>query len=212
MNPQVILQGKVGVAGLRSDPLKAEPIFRAACASAQPQNWYALHTRARSEKVVDRLLGDQGFRTFLPLTVKRSRVSFWRFRDAQLPLFPGYTFARFAACPENFRAVRSTNGVVEIVGRACEPVSIPEEEIESIHAVLAHNISCAPLAGLEVGQPVVIASGPLRGIKGEIVRHKNRKIFVVRVAMIQRCVEVGVNPCDLQALTVSNSTAHDARN
>ncbi len=211
MNPQVISHVATN-ADFRSDHLKAEPGPGAACAPARPQKWYALHTRARSEKVVDRLLSDQGFRTFLPLVVKRSRISFRRFREAQLPLFPGYTFARFAACPENFRAVRNTNGVVEIVGRACQPVSIPDEEIESIHTLLANHVSCAPLAGFEVGQPVVITSGPLRGIKGEILRRNNRKVFVIKVAMIQRCVEVGLSGHDLEAVTASNRGAIDALN
>src|SRR5919108_754675 len=139
------------VAGFRSDHLNNRPM---ALVDVIPSlHWYALHTRSRHEKAVDRLLRTSGFRTFLPLTLKRSRVSLRRMREAELPLFPGYTFAQFAPSQENLRVVRASAGVVTIVGSSSGPVSIPDAEIDAIRKVMETDLACFPAEGLSVGQP-----------------------------------------------------------
>jgi transcription antitermination factor NusG len=56
--------------------------------------WYVIATRSRHEKVVDAQLRGRNVETFLPLAERWTR---WKDRRAkvQIPLFPGYCFARF---------------------------------------------------------------------------------------------------------------------
>lgn len=170
-------------------------------------HWYALHTRARHEKVVNGLLRSRGFRTFLPLARKRSAVSLRRMREAELPLFPGYTFVQLAPSQENFRLVRASVGVVGIVGSSSGPLSIPDVEIEAIEKVLASELASCGGDGLAVGQHVLVTSGPLRGVGGEIVRRKRQQIFVVKIRLIQRSLEVELSPGDLQSVVPVNRFA-----
>jgi len=162
--------------------------------------WYALHTRSRHEKVVDGVLRDRGFRTFLPLTLKRSLLSLRRMREAELPLFPGYTFVQFAPSQENIRLVRASVGVAGLVGSSSGPVSIPDAEIEAIEKVLATDLASFPGDGLSLGQRVVVTSGPLRGVCGEIVRRRRQRRFLVKIRLIQRSLEVELSPSDLESV------------
>ncbi len=165
-----------------------------------PQHWYALHTRSRHEKVVDSLLREKGYETFLPLAIKRSLVTLRRFREAQLPLFTGYTFARFPASYENLHDVRATTGVAGIVGGRSGPVFIPHGEIKSIQTLLAQKVSCSLGSSFQVGQRVIVTSGPLKGVRGEMLRRKNRRLFVVNIRLIQRSLEVDLDLDDLEAV------------
>lgn len=160
--------------------------------------WFAVHVCSRREKVVDRLLSDKGFETFLPLTVKRSRASARRFREAHIPLFPGYLFSRFHPSSEDFYRVRATTGVVGIVQARTTPVPVPDAEIESIRTLLELNIECKLSPAFLSGQRVMIKDGPLRGLQGEILRRKNRRLFVIKIALIRRMLEVDLDPLDLE--------------
>jgi len=188
---------------LRSDLLNSRPFgageHRSVCQPPRSLRWYALHTRSRYEKVVDRLLCEKGFEAFLPLTIKRSPLTFRRFREAQLPLFPGYTFARFPVCSEDFHRARATTGVAGIVGSRSGPVFIPDTDIESIQTLVAQKVSCSLGSSFAEGQRVMITCGPLKGVRGELLRRKNQHLFVVKVRLIQRLLEVDLNPRDLEA-------------
>ena len=58
--------------------------------------WYAVHTRARHEKMVAERLREQGMESFLPLVKQTHRWSD-RQKTVELPLFSCYVFARMAA-------------------------------------------------------------------------------------------------------------------
>ena len=57
----------------------------------QSENWYAVYTKSRHEKVVETVLKSRGVKTFLPL---REILSQWKDRKKliNIPLFPGRTF------------------------------------------------------------------------------------------------------------------------
>jgi transcription antitermination factor NusG len=57
--------------------------------------WYALHTRARHEKAIERRLRDQGIDTFVPTTMEVHRWSD-RKKKVEVPLFSCYVFIRSA--------------------------------------------------------------------------------------------------------------------
>ena len=84
--------------------------------------WYAVRTRSRHEKVVRDQLAAKAVEPFLPLWTRRSR---WKDRYKQIatPLFPGYCFARFQ--PIQKLQVLKTPGVVAIIGTngVIEPVA-----------------------------------------------------------------------------------------
>ncbi len=62
-------------------------------AVAGDTHWYAVHTRARHEKMVAERLLEQGVSTYLPLMRETHRWSD-RKKVVELPLFSCYVFAR----------------------------------------------------------------------------------------------------------------------
>jgi len=171
-------------------------------AAERPKPWYALYTCSRYEKVVDQMLEKRGFETYLPLTTRRTRVSLRRFREATIPLFPGYVFCRFSAWTEDFYRVREIRGVVHVVSGDAGPVSLPDDEIESIRKLQEHGIPCIESRSFAMGQRVVVTDGPLKGLRGEVIRQKHRDLFVVKVQLIKRMLEVAFDPVDLQIALV----------
>jgi hypothetical protein len=63
-------------------------------AAAEDQNWYALHTRPRHEKLVVQRLVERGVETFLPIVTEVHRWSD-RKKSVQLPMFNCHVFAKF---------------------------------------------------------------------------------------------------------------------
>ena len=79
------------------------PRLAAVADDANGEQWFALQTRARHEKVVAQQLCEKAVTNFLPLV---KRVHRWsdRRKTVELPLFSGYVFAKIA--PRNDERVR----------------------------------------------------------------------------------------------------------
>ena len=97
--------------------------------------WYALHTRARHEKTVERRLRDQGMETFVPTTVEVHRWSD-RKKKVEVPLFSCYVFIRCALSAEDRTHVYQVESVHGFVGVRGASLPIPDGQIEGIRKVL----------------------------------------------------------------------------
>ncbi len=97
----------------------------------EPRNWYAVHTRARHEKLVAYRFQESGIETFLPLVNEVHRWSD-RKKIVQSPLFSCYVFARI--CPTNVDRMRllKAEGVLALVGKRGEGTPIADDQIESV--------------------------------------------------------------------------------
>src|ERR1700726_677092 len=73
----------------RATSLEPDPEF-----GKGPYPWFALQVRSRHEKNIATLMHGKGYEPFLPLYKGRRRWSD-RFKEMELPLFPGYLFCRF---------------------------------------------------------------------------------------------------------------------
>jgi len=156
--------------------------------------WYALRTRSRHEKLVRDRLSSQGIESLLPTVTKLSQ---WKDRRKEIvvPLFPGYCFARFA-WPDRLM-VQQTSGVVEIVGYRDRPEPIPDEEIEAIKRLMATSLRYDATPYLREGMVVEVVRGPLRGVRGVLVRKGTRHRLVIAVHLIQRAASVEIYDSDV---------------
>ena len=164
-------------------------------AGVEPR-WYAVRTRSRHEKQVRAQLADRpGIDVFLPLWERRSR---WkdRIKRIQVPLFPGYCFARFAR-PERLRVLRAV-GVVGLVGVGGEPEPIPEGEIEAIRTLAASRLSYEPFPFLTEGMTVEVVRGPLMGVRGRLLRRDRECRVVLSVTLIRQSVSVEIDAVDVR--------------
>ncbi len=156
--------------------------------------WYALRTRSRHEKLVRDRLASQGIEEFLPTITKLSQ---WKDRRKEIivPLFSGYCFARFAW--RDRLAVQKTSGVVEIVGGGDRPEPIPDEEIEAIRQLMTSTLRYDHSPYLREGMLVEVAKGPLKGVRGLLVRKGKHHRLVLAVHLIQQAVAVEIFDSDV---------------
>jgi len=151
------------------------------------QRWYALTARHQHEKPVAAALEMRNLATFLPLYVSRRRWSD-RTRTLELPLFPGYIFCSLNAHEKSLAL--STPGVTGIVGFGGRPEPVPGFEIDNLMTIASSGLPVEPCALLKAGDEVTIDDGPLRGLRGKLLRDANRHQLVVGVQLLQRAIAV----------------------
>lgn len=154
-------------------------------------NWYAIRTRSRHEKVVEKQLNGQGIEVFCPTI---SQIHNWsdRRKLVESPLFPGYAFVRIVHSPEERVRVLRTHGVVDMVGHQGHAISIPREQIEAVRAVVAGNVQFTKHAFLKVGQRVRVRGGSLDGVEGILIAQNGARNLVISVEPIERSISIRI--------------------
>jgi transcription termination/antitermination protein NusG len=158
---------------------------------AGAESWYALHTRARHEKVVAQRLADWGVTTFLPMVTEVRRWSD-RKKSVELPLFGCYMFARFAPSRADRLRVLRIDGVLRLVGARGEGSPIPDEQVDAVRKLVESELPWSSHPFLKIGQRVRICSGALDGMEGILVSRNGDNTLVISVDAIQRSLAVRV--------------------
>src|SRR6266568_4040858 len=163
--------------------------------------WYAVYTSCRHEKQVARHYELRMIESFLPLYRTQHRWKDGSNPTLDLPLFPGYIFARIGR-KDRIR-VLEVPGVLSIVGKtASQPQPLPQFEIQSLRTGLdPARVEPHPL--LSLGQKVRIRTGALAGIEGIVVREKNSLRVVITLELLMQSISIEVDPKDLELLEPS---------
>jgi transcription antitermination factor NusG len=151
------------------------------------QSWFALQTKPKNEKKVERLLREKCYECFTPMyRLKRQ----WSDRTVEIdfPLFPGYVFCCFG--PAVLGKAISTRGVIRIVGFGGRPAEVTLEEIEALQRLTQSNLFREPWKYLPDGTPVIVETGPLAGVQGIICGEGNKRQLIISVTLLQRSVSV----------------------
>ena len=161
--------------------------------STQPDSmlsWHAIYTRHQHEKAVADILSRKGFEIFLP---QYTSTREWKDRrkEISLPLFPSYVFIRGGL--DGMLQIVMTPGVCWLVSLGERVAVIPQEEIDAVRRLIASSLRLEPHPFLKCGDWVRIASGPLEGMEGILVRKKGAFRLVLSVEMLQKSVAVEVD-------------------
>ncbi len=162
------------------------------------KKWYLLYTKPRYEKKVDAELQLLGFETYLPLnrTLKQ-----WSDRKKWVtePLFKSYLFINTSI--SFYYDILNVNGIVKFVNFEKSPVVVNEIEIDFIRKMLGANISVEVLTeGIIEGANIEIISGPMIGIKGQIVEYRSKKQVMVNFNSIKQNLIVNLPLSSLKLL------------
>lgn len=161
-------------------------------------NWYAVQTQARHEKMVARRLEERHVPVFLPMIKEVHRWSD-RKKVVEVPLFGCYVFARIAAnAAERLRILR-VEGVHSLVGSRGEGTPIPDEQIEAVRTVIEERLPWHSHPFIKVGQRVRIRSGALDGMEGVLVSRNGDRTLVISIDAIQRSLAVRLEGYELEA-------------
>jgi transcriptional antiterminator RfaH len=152
------------------------------------KKWFALYTRPRFEKKVEKYLKDRGIICYLPL-YKTLRQWSDRKKWVELPLFPSYLFVNVDE--RDYRNVLNAPGALKYITFEGFAVEIKEKQIENIKWILSSDILAEPLnETIPEGSIVEVIKGPLKGLFAELVHYNNKKIVVVRIDQLDKSLEI----------------------
>ncbi|MBT9164569.1 MAG: Transcription termination/antitermination protein NusG [candidate division WS2 bacterium] len=137
-----------------------------------PSAWYILHSYSGQEnKVQNNILrrvksSMMDERVTHVLVPKERKHEFIRGKRVEVEkiIFPGYIFVEMELDEESWAVVRHTPGVIGFVNLNGQPIPMTEEEMDRVFYRIEEGK--VPKIALEVGQKIVIASGPFEGLNG----------------------------------------------
>jgi transcription antitermination factor NusG len=160
--------------------------------------WYAVYTRSRHEKKLMDLLLEKGIEAYVPI---RRLLHQWsdRKKYVETPIIRSYCFVK--ANNANYFEVLNTPGAVRYVWFSGRPAAIPDRQIQVLKAITGADvdIECLP-DYFKPGLKVVINSGPLLGIGGELVSIANRKKVIIRIEQLKQVVTLSISPLQLDVV------------
>jgi transcription antitermination factor NusG len=157
--------------------------------NSEAMKWFALRVKSHFENTVGTIARYKGFEEFVPVYRRRHRWSD-RFKDVDLPLFPGYVFCRID--PQVRMPILTIPGALHFVGIGKVPVPIDDSEIRAIQSAVRSGLVTEPWEYMKVGQLVRLEEGPLTGLEGILIETKKQYRIVVSVTMLQRSVAVEI--------------------
>ena len=163
------------------------------------EQWYAVHTRARHERVVAQRLREQGVNTFLPVVNEVHRWSD-RKKSVELPLFGCYVFVKLFPTGEERLRVLRIDGVFKFVGARGLGTPIAESQIEAVRTLIGQQIPWTAHPFLQIGQRVRVRGGALDGVEGILLARNDDNTLVVSVDAIQRSLAVRIQGYDVEPL------------
>lgn len=141
-------------------------------------------------------LTGRGVENYLPLFREVHR---WKDRKklVDLPVFPGYVFARFPDTNESRLRVLKALGVVRILGPGARIEPVPDAEIEAVRKLLGSGVAAFAHPFLREGAWVRVKHGPLKGVEGLLVRVKSQARLVLSVNLLSQSVATEIDAADV---------------
>jgi len=161
------------------------------------EDWFALHTRSRRERMICTQVEGKGLEAFVPVMKQRRRWSD-RFQTIELPLLPGYVFVRAVTSPTDRLAILQTSSVYGFVTFNGIIARIPDHQIQDLRKIEEQNSPCSAWPFLKVGQRVRIRGGCLDGLEGIFVAHGTGNKLVISIIPMQRSIAVSIDDYDFE--------------
>jgi transcriptional antiterminator RfaH len=162
------------------------------------ENWYALYTNPRAEKMVLERLQKKNIEAYLPLQKKLRQ---WKDRKKWIeePLIRSYIFVKINE--KAYFDVLNTTGIVRFVTFSGKAAVIPEWQITAVKQLLESNHAFEVTnSSFHKGDHVRVISGLLAGIEGELVSFNDEKIMLIRIEHISHNIIVKVPPEQIKAI------------
>ena len=138
---------------------------------SEQAKWYVIQTMSGYENKVatdlatmveNRKMQDLIVDIKIP-TEKVTEVKDDKVREVERKIYPGYVLIKMIVTNDSWYVVRNIRGCTGFVGPEAKPVPLTEEEVASL-GVEQHSVE----VGYNVGDRVVIVSGPLKDFAGVV--------------------------------------------
>lgn len=143
--------------------------------------WFAVRTRSKSEKMVQRMLEKKGVAAWLPLQKLLRRYT-RSTRMTEKPLLNGYVFVRIVQA--EYVRVLETEHVAGFVRFSKDLVAVPQAEIDTLRRITLEDgleVVAVPGGVFAEGDWVEIGAGNLMGLAGRVVKSEGKRKFQVEL-------------------------------
>jgi len=133
------------------------------------RRWYLLRTKPACERLAEHHLQRQGYASYLPRLLLRTRYRGGRAQERVVPLFPGYLFLHLDEGLQALAPVRSTRGVSAAVRFGPQYAVVPDAVVGELRtradpATGLHRLRPEPQ--LAPGSRVRVCGGAFAGMQG----------------------------------------------
>ncbi len=152
-------------------------------AAAVPR-WYVIQCKGGESFRAAEHLANQGYEVFHPvLEVQKKRRG--KLTWITEPLFPYYLFIRLDRLVSNWRPIRSTRGVLKLVGFGDMPVAVNDGLVATLRE---HGSERAKDTNLyfRAGDRVEITEGPFKDLQAVFASHKGEERAIVLLDLLHR--------------------------
>jgi len=161
-------------------------------------NWYALQTRGKSEKIAQQFFAENSdILTYLP-TIRRTKKYLRKIKHYDVPLIRCYLFAKINL--KQRVEVYKNPYVIRFLTIGNDVHPIPEEEIITLKKVTGHfpDAELTRREHYRVGEEVEVIGGHLTGLKGFIIMGAtNHKNVIIELKTIGCQLRLKINPACL---------------
>ena len=161
------------------------------------EQWIAVRSKPRAEKVALKQLEKKGMQAYLPL-VRQKRKWSDRMKWVELPLLPGYLFAKVELKKSLF--VLQTHGVSTVVKFGDEVAVVQESVVTSIRLALEGGYELEPTEYFTNGDEVEVIEGPMKGMKGIVSAIKGEEKLIIKIDALQQAIAVHIETKFLQSV------------
>jgi transcriptional antiterminator RfaH len=152
--------------------------------------WYVVNTLPHQEARAETNLSQQGYEVWLPRLL-RSRRHARRIDTTAVPLFPGYLFVHLDSQTQVWRAINGTFGVRRILCHGDCPAPVEAGFVEALKKTTDESgVVALSAAGLKVGQPLRVLSGPFSDCVGTLLRLADKDRVTLLLSLLGREVQV----------------------
>jgi transcription antitermination factor NusG len=102
--------------------------------------------------------------------------------------------------PDSHLEIVKTAGAVRLIGSKHEPVSVPEDTIDSLKIMVAGDHPVTTGDNLKKGDKVLVVSGPFVGVAGTFVRYGGKGRVVVNIEALGQYAGVEVSEDEIEII------------
>ncbi len=161
--------------------------------------WYAIYTKANNEKKIFSKLQEENIECYLPL---KKTLRKWSDRKKWIeePLFKSYIFIKVSHI--EFFNILSIPGVIYYVSFAGKPQAIPDHQIENIRKMVAQEEKevLVNYNNIRKGTDCEVLVGPMKGLKGEIVRVCGQYRLLIRLVSMGISLHVNISKDEVKPI------------
>lgn len=145
--------------------------------------WFVVRCKPREDARALEHLRGQSLHCYAP-TLKVEKLPQSRRIAVQEPRFPRYVFVQLDEVNDNWRRIRSTRVVAQLVHCHERLLPIDDRIIEGIRARLAVDQPCVPY--LKAGERVVIIDGPFSDVQAIFLANDGKERLILLLNILHR--------------------------